>query len=400
MNNILLNLLKKTRIVRPFTYLIFFFLIIGCKKNEIDIKSKDYNQSSYDLRRSDLWVDCSKIYGELPQNTFNNNSIIADFNLDGYDDILMTFTNYTETRFPIKIYYNDGSNQNFTTKNNDIKNNIGVMNARKGIVGDYNRDNKPDVIFAESGVDAPPFTGTYQSILISGENGYEYKFLSDVIWFGHGVCSADFDNDGDLDVYFTTPSEKLCLLVNKGNGIFINQPEKLIFPSYGVATCEMKDLNKDGFIDLIIGGHTFLDDPNNHPARIFWGNGVDFTEARSIQIPGIEGWDVIVDFNFADIDNDGVSEIIINRTGDPKIGYYNGFRIQIIKTIDFKRYYDITTKVITDFTSTNIEWFPWLRTEDIDKNGLLDIFNTDKGNNNTRTILHWEMNSNGIFARK
>ncbi len=383
--------------------IIFIFLSFSCAKenlNDKKIVKKDYKKSSYELRKSKLWLDCSKVYKNIPLNLYNNNTVIADFNQDGYDDLLLTFTDYTETRFPLKMYFNDGTDSNFILQDEIIKNNIGVMAARKGIVGDYNGDSKPDVIFAESGLDYPPFLGTEQSILISTSLGYEYKFLSKIKWFGHGVCSADFDNDGDLDVYFTTPSEKLTLLVNTGTGTFINHPEKLMFPSYGVAISEMHDINKDKYVDLIIGGHNFKSDPNNHPARILLGNGVDFDNTRSINLPSVPGWDVIVDFNFADLDDDGVEEIIVNRTGDPGRQYYLGYRLQILKTNNYTSYFDITDKIIQNYSSETIDWFPWIRTEDIDNNGKLDIFNTDAGNNRTRTIIRWEKSYDGVFRMK
>ncbi len=367
---------------------------------------KNYLTTSLDLRKSDLWIDnyaIPKSNGINVSNIFYDCPItIADFNNDGYDDVLMAPSKFPNDnkRMPLELYINDKTNSSFKLDTSKIINNIGTNNARKGIVGDFNKDGKPDVVYAESGVDAAPFTGSNPSILLSTPTGYEFKILLTDTWFGHGVCSGDIDNDGDLDLYFTGTTDKSFLLINDGKGNFTNTPSKLIMSNYGVFTAEFKDINKDGFLDLIAGGDDYLSDKNNQPLRVFLGNGINYDSTRSIKLPTVPSWGVLIDINSADLDGDGIDEIIINRTQDRTANFYQGFRIQILKNVGNYVYQDITDKIIQDYTSNTIKWIIWLRVEDIDKNGKLDIFDSDKGHYNTGVSLRWEKDTDGIFKRK
>ena len=241
-----------------------------------------------------------------------------------------------------------------------------------------------------------PFSGTEQSILLSSPNGYEHKLLLNDKWFGHGVCSGDIDNDGDLDVFFTSPTNTPYLLINDGKGNFTNYPQRVKFSLAGVYSCEMHDVNKDGFIDLVVGGHNYSSNPTNSPAKILWGNGIDFDDDRSTLLPLIDDWGITNDFNFEDIDGDGKEELILSLLRND----FSGLRVQILKNIGNYSYKDITDNIIQDYLYPNENCIVWIRTEDIDKNGKLDIFDSDKSHGNRGYPFRWEQDVDGIFKRK
>jgi hypothetical protein len=54
---------------------------------------------------------------------------------------------------------------------------------------------------------------------------------------------------------------------------------------------------------------------SNQPLRVFLGNGNNYDTLRSIKLPPVNTWVYTIDINTADLDGDGVKEIIINRTG-------------------------------------------------------------------------------------
>lgn len=407
----------KTRILSVFVILFH----LSCKKDDVKpvlpqtpeiVKSpiittnKNYLQASYDLRKSNLWFD----YYNLPISngvTITNlfyecANVIADFNNDGYDDILMSPSRYENInkKYPLELYLNNKDNFTFKLDTTIIKNNIGTNNARKAIVGDFNGDGKPDVVFSEQGPDVPPFVGSQQSILMSNGNYYEIKVLIQDYFFGHGVCSGDYDKDGDLDIYYTGNNDKSFFLINDGKGNFTNIPTKVKLDNFGEITCEFHDVNKDGFLDLIVGGGDAPIVPQNQPVRVLFGNGVDYDTARSIKLPLIPKWGINLDFNFADLDNDGYDEIIINKTQDQSGVNYQGFRVQILKNSSNNNYIDITEKIMQNYYDTTTKWIVWLRVEDIDKNGKLDIFDSDKGHYNSGQSIRWEQDIDGIFKRK
>ena len=77
------------------------------------------------------------------------------------------------------------------------------------------------------------------------------KFV-DKIGFYHGVCSGDIDNDGDLDI-FVLGATNSYFLINDGKGNFSYSTSQIdvnnIEQQY---TCELVDIDKDGYLDLMI----------------------------------------------------------------------------------------------------------------------------------------------------
>jgi hypothetical protein len=389
---------------------IFLLLLLGsCKKEDIlpippqnnvseiiGIK-KNYLLPSYDLRKSDVWVDFYKIPQTLSYKYYDCGNAIADFNGDGYDDVLIAPANNTNTRQPLELYINDKTNNNFTFINDIILNNIGCEAPRKALVGDFNGDGKPDVFYADHGAEIGdgPFEGEYLSILLSGNQNYTFKILDNLLpkSFYHGATSGDFDKDGDLDIFVT----QICaFLINDGKGNFTVDKSIYQYQTSGVYTCEMIDINKDGYLDLLIGGHSIAWDEIDSP-KILLGNGKTFSADRIIELPDIKGWQVSVDFAYEDLNNDGTKEIVVSRASGGSNTFYNGFRIQILENIGNYKFMDKTENYIKDYISTNDTWIPWLRVQDIDKNGKMDIFTSDKGHKNSNISQRWERDTDGIF---
>lgn len=77
---------------------------------------------------------------------------------------------------------------------------------------------------------------------------------------GHsnGACAADYDNDGDQDLYLTNHGSSK-LFQNNGNGTFsditmiskVGDPDK----SYKSTGCAWGDYDQDGYLDLVVSRH-------------------------------------------------------------------------------------------------------------------------------------------------
>ena len=133
------------------------------------------------------------------------------------------------------------------------------------------------------------------------------------------VCAADFDKDGDIDLFiggyfmpgeYPDPQESY-LLINDGSGHFKNLASSFLpdLVSGGMITdAEWVDLNKDSWPDLITVGQ-FM------PVRVFLNDkGKKFTEAtRSwFDVPEKGFWNKI---SAADFDHDGNIDLIAGNFG-------------------------------------------------------------------------------------
>ncbi|MCB0554401.1 MAG: PKD domain-containing protein [Phaeodactylibacter sp.] len=108
----------------------------------------------------------------------------------------------------------------------------------------------------------------------------DYSFPSGLITAFQGVGTglqakfADFDNDGFIDLLYTTISGSHVLLRNNGNGTFSKVNNA--FPVSGGAhlhTAAVGDLNNDGFLDVYAGFGFGYNQVSNESDRLFLNNG-------------------------------------------------------------------------------------------------------------------------------
>lgn len=333
----------------------------------------------------------------------------VDYNLDGIRDIV-TCNAYGEwgvmnwTPDPIGFYLGqaDGSFKN--DPNNDARIE-GLIGTRKILYGDYNTDGYPDMFFIAGGYDFSPFPGEYCLLVLSDGNGSytETRFPQEHGHY-HGGASGDIDNDGDLDIV-TTLGYHPVFFVNDGSGHFDITKDLIDYDCERMFNGELYDINHDGFLDFICGGHCWEgpDDSeekegiyNNDPI-IFWGNGISYEKEKSTRLPkcSIDGFGLVCDFLFEDLDGDGQEEIIISRTGDNAIqggpAYYGGWHIQIVKAESENRYYDATSNYISLSDSYVIRpmhesWVVWLDVEEINGEKYL-LGAHDMGNPNAFRLM-------------
>ena len=161
--------------------------------------------------------------------------------------------------------------------------------------------------------------------------------------YGLGVCTADYDNDGDLDIYINNFGTNV-LYRNDGQGHFTNVAREAgveVGDHVGAGACVL-DIDGDGDLDLFVAcyvGFTFQNHhtsvmngfpsyvgPLNYPAtanRLFRNNGNGtFTDIRAAS--GIanylgSGMGVIA----ADIDNDGDTDILVANDLRPNWVFLN-----------------------------------------------------------------------------
>lgn len=319
----------------------------------------DLSCPSYELKQ--LYVD-----EDFSQFTFSAYQMLQlDYNRDGYLDVVTALYNgiggiNESDRIPIGFYLGnpDGSFSRDEKNDGRIQ---GMLHIRKMVYGDLNKDGFPDIILIAHGYDAEPWPGEYPVILMSSPDG-EYKDirLTDLeMGFYHGGATGDIDKDGDLDIFLIDNFGHSGFLINDGGGKLTYSQELVNLELIvGMFNAELYDIDKDGYLDLICGGHDWEDrsywesgdDSYTNTPIVFWGNGKTYKDGEICRLPtsAIEGYGLVCDFLFFDLDKDGIEELILARTGDGVRGgieYYAGWDIQILRR-EGRTFVDVTQQYI------------------------------------------------------
>lgn len=366
----------------------------------IPIVKKNYLKTSYELSNYDEWLSSDDLISDGNPHSDPNPFMVMqtcqiDINGDGLED-LFTYDSYPLDREitnpPPRVFINNGLTLNEVSWEGP---NIRMPHGVKLLVGDFNNDSLPD-IFSLVAIDPPfglfPDLKDYNNILFNSPTGFNsIKEFDDQRGFWYTGCSGDIDNDGDLDIiminfHFGANGVTSKILWNDGKGNF----------TYGlsgfsnispIGSAELYDINNDGFLDLII--EYIQTTPTRIPNIIvMWGNGKDFELTNSTTFL-LNGNLYLMDIDFTDINNDGIAEIIISGTDET-----NGLKyfISLYRSDDNgKTFIDKTDQY---FDVINFPRFGHMTLRDIDKNGNLDIFTSDKRDN-----IRWEWNGSKFIKK-
>tara|TARA_B100000768_G_scaffold152651_1_gene148429 strand:- start:341 stop:1648 length:1308 start_codon:yes stop_codon:yes gene_type:complete len=428
-------------IIKGFSLLLLTsFLFTSCCKNDVPEiiepptppRTFNYNVPSHDWENYTAdWID---LYYALGRNGFgyevlchgNTSSAYADFNFDGHQDI-MVYSNLAD---------GDDVNKHFLTYDENTENfNISVdvnfidstesSHSRKTIVGDFNGDGKPDVVRTQGahdvGLEKPTIT------LSNSDNSYTFRLIGDgPDMQSHTVCSGDIDNDGDLDLFFAQSGEKDGFLINDGNANFtwkwISEiiegftDEGFLYPDgnygpYGIWSSEMTDVDKDGYVDLILGG-SYKD--NDYDAMfegptILWGTGTAkfFLNNSTTLFSDRDDLDYLAngnrislshDYSVNDIDGDGINDIaIFSDTRNAE----DGKLFQVLQGLGNREFKDMTVEWLPDYYKTSSHPnYVWIVLRDIDNNGQIDFVESQPRIHTTQSVvrnsLHWEWNGSSF----
>jgi hypothetical protein len=130
---------------------------------------------------------------------------------------------------------------------------------------DYDNDDYPDLFFVNGSTFEDWRLGTSPPSLLYHNNGNgTFSDMSagsglDHTGWGMGVCAADYDNDGNTDLYVTYYGGNV-LYRNLGSGKFRDMTKQAGAPGRGWGMgCAFGDYDNDGYLDLYVANYVDVD---------------------------------------------------------------------------------------------------------------------------------------------
>jgi uncharacterized protein (TIGR03437 family) len=126
--------------------------------------------------------------------------------------------------------------------------NTGVTGGRPVAIEirDFNNDGKPDLALINAA------TQNLVVLLGNGQGGFTRSATLNIGTFPKGLASADFNNDGQLDLVAKAPSGGLALFLGDGQGGFTESVSGLGGADLVGITFTTGDFNGDGLVDLAL----------------------------------------------------------------------------------------------------------------------------------------------------
>lgn len=272
-----------------------------------------------------------------PTGYFRMGCAVADYDLDGRLDIYVT--NWSQAGMSIrpalpgenKLYRNMG---NFVFE--DVTNAVNLSNIKidsfSAIFKDFNDDDYPDIYTA---VD-------HREDLFHVNNSGVFSDQTNSVGTTHtgndmGVAAADWDDDGDIDLYMTNITDRsgrfgttqfngfyINQFSQTGNLTFINQVEDFFVENtfWGWGT-DFIDVENDGDLDLIVvtGFDNYIvervgiDSPIYTTPSVFFRN--DSGTLNRVSSTGLDMEDDSRALIVFDYDRDGDEDLLITNIGQP-----------------------------------------------------------------------------------
>ena len=364
---------------------VFFYITILGSTSCSGKQSIQFEDISFDAGVADVAVNSS-------------GPSFIDYDNDGDIDIYVN-TEYHGENQGNRLFENDGSGYFI-----DVAVERGVDNkyalGRGASWGDYDNDGDMDLIVSNlpssGGTKIPPTTLFKNLLIETGSANFRNATIESNLFranvkedreiggignTGAGVAWADYDNDGDLDLYWKCADYDIdnALFRNNGDGTFTDVTEEagagiidLVAEAGSQGSPNWTDVNQDGWIDLLV--------TNEGSEKILFlnqENGTFKNITRSFRAPSGTVFLNPGNANGAcigDIDNDGDMDVFL-----PTADQSNRLYISLLSDTGSLSYKDISLSSGIDHKSGA----RGCTMGDFDNDGLIDIYVNNGGLQNT-----------------
>lgn len=357
----------------------------------------DIITSSWDLEQSmhyyhnngdGTFTDRSKISG-LDQIKGGLNLLQADFNNDGYTDILVVRGAWMrELGMQPKSLLRNNGDGTFT----DVTVESGILSfgpSQAAVWADFNNDGWVDLFIGQETTNAAKYPFPSQLYINNHDGTFtEVGAAAGCQWIGFmkGAVAGDYNRDGWPDIFISGFDGQKILLRNKGVPGKIPQFDNVTriagldnHPTYTFPTWFF-DYDNDGWPDILACGYAYeggmassaaqeaLHQVSPEASKIYlYHNNHDGTFTEVTDSVGLDRPVFAMGANFGDIDNDGWPDMYLG-TGNPDFASLVPNRM--FKNIGGKRFVDITTAARVG----NLQKGHGVSFADIDNDGDQDIF--------------------------
>ena len=236
--------------------------------------------------------------------------------------------------------------------------------AREAAIADFNADGIDDFFITAHGLDAQPFPGEQNILVLSSPAGpieFSSTNLPVMNDMSHGADAGDIDADGDVDIVIAThrgvERYEPYVLLNDGNGIFTYQPlsERLddasILSLYAgrrsnqFSSFRLLDLNGDAAPELVLLRSDQQPDSVNTASHILWNEGDGTFVAGGMTDLPTTRWGYLTYTNDAeaiDLDGNGLTDLILTQS--TRDGNWRGQFIQILMQENENNFVDRTAE--------------------------------------------------------
>ncbi len=264
----------------------------------------------------------------------------GDFNGDGWDDVMLLHMDFPgQQAFAMDVLLNDRDGKLRLATQEAFLGPVPTVNipSARMEVADFNGDGVDDFFVPDGGLDAPPFPGGQNKLVLSAPGGKLVDATSQLPHqptFTHNAAAEDVDGDGDVDLFLANtwtwnePKIGPQILLNDGQANFTVGQARL--PPYITDlqqtfwSCgKFADVNGDGSPDLILGD---TGDYENE-AAVLLNNGAGFFSPLAGAMPS-KPWsttDHLYDIQPAYIDGDAYIDLFVAYTRYD----YQGQHIQV-----------------------------------------------------------------------